>query len=877
MRWQWAALAILRSLVPTLGLPFIVSCHPPLQPGAQPHKVLQESFDTRLFQWSARPAKIGGVVRSASGSSGDGLRLSSGAAREETLVIRNIDAVELRGHRLVVSARVRAKARADNGRATIRISATHPGMPATTWTTAESEPATADWTQVSVALDVPSDTTDLQVQLVVRGDVDGWFDDVIGTAEPSPVFVARSLGLDEVDRLRVATAVIGYLRFFHPSDESAQANWRRIEVATIQRVLLAHDRHEFRMALDSLVTAVAPTSEIYETGSSPRASAVPQVSGGYLTRWVRYGFGGGVYLTFRDGVNGYNNVDNAAVRLYRRLPVSQLGGCRPLILRKQYQRRTGEPDVDFDISPSDDGPFATGPGKTWNAETGTLVDLPDGATEFSFGVTVTGHGVVAISQLALTCNGKVIADLLADRGELEGVGHELFDVDRNARCDGGSCVTISRLLATTWDEQRDAIDKQIGAGLRLHMPTAVWTDGNTTFPRSVVAPSPPFVLNDLAARVATVIDVWLVLRWFYPYSDDVKINWDNELALVVQKAAVARSADNVEVLVQELIAKLHDGHAFVNRSSIDGILPFKFRRIGDSVVTVDALLEYRDLLPRGSVITAIDEVPIAEVVAQVNPRISAATAAYHDFALSELLMYGRTGELVRMSARTPGSSAKLIEFTVPRLYGTAIGQFSGAHPTSGDEIVAGVYYIDLASISQDQVVGLLPKLTNAKAIICDARGAISQGAWRLIVHMLLRAVGSPRLLTPIATASGPKHYEENRWWISPRLPHIHALPIFLADGGSISQSETLLQMVKGEHLGTIVGENTAGTNGNVIFYDTLGRMKILFTGMRVLNIDGTLLHGQGITPDLVVHSTVDGIAAGRDEILDAARQLAAGH
>jgi C-terminal processing protease CtpA/Prc len=48
-----------------------------------------------------------------------------------------------------------------------------------------------------------------------------------------------------------------------------------------------------------------------------------------------------------------------------------------------------------------------------------------------------------------------------------------------------------------------------------------------------------------------------------------------------------------------------------------------------------------------------------------------------------------------------------------------------------------------------------------------------------------------------------------------------------------------------------------------------------FTGMRIPLQDGTALQGRGIVPDHVVHPTLEGVRAGRDEILDAALQLAA--
>lgn len=81
-------------------------------------------------------------------------------------------------------------------------------------------------------------------------------------------------------------------------------------------------------------------------------------------------------------------------------------------------------------------------------------------------------------------------------------------------------------------------------------------------------------------------------------------------------------------------------------------------------------------------------------------------------------------------------------------------------------------------------------------------------------------------------------------------------------------------MVKAYKLGIVIGEPTAGTNGNIVRYDSIAGTTIHFTGMRVLNPDRTLLHGRGVPVDILVQPSIEGIIAGRDEILDRAIQIA---
>jgi C-terminal processing protease CtpA/Prc len=77
-------------------------------------------------------------------------------------------------------------------------------------------------------------------------------------------------------------------------------------------------------------------------------------------------------------------------------------------------------------------------------------------------------------------------------------------------------------------------------------------------------------------------------------------------------------------------------------------------------------------------------------------------------------------------------------------------------------------------------------------------------------------------------------------------------------------------IVEAYHLGEIVGEPTAGTNGNVNQVALPGGYSFIFTGMKVLKHDGSPHHLVGILPTIPVHRTLAGIAAGRDELLEAA-------
>jgi C-terminal processing protease CtpA/Prc len=85
-----------------------------------------------------------------------------------------------------------------------------------------------------------------------------------------------------------------------------------------------------------------------------------------------------------------------------------------------------------------------------------------------------------------------------------------------------------------------------------------------------------------------------------------------------------------------------------------------------------------------------------------------------------------------------------------------------------------------------------------------------------------------------------------------------------------SYGETILQNIRDNHLATLVGESSGGTNGNIAEALLPGGFIMHFTAMRVQLPDGTAIQGKGIIPDHLVHPTLQGVRAGRDEVLMAA-------
>ena len=131
----------------------------------------------------------------------------------------------------------------------------------------------------------------------------------------------------------------------------------------------------------------------------------------------------------------------------------------------------------------------------------------------------------------------------------------------------------------------------------------------------------------------------------------------------------------------------------------------------------------------------------------------------------------------------------------------------------------------------------------------------------------------PQVTLPDRDSVGFIVKEMGRWNLPPLKPRLGAdgqKIAFVTGGGAISYAETCMAIVEHYKLGEIVGGPTAATNGNVNPFTLPGGFSIYWTGMQVLKHDKTPHHGVGVHPTVPVKRTVAGIAAGKDEVLEAA-------
>lgn len=240
------------------------------------------------------------------------------------------------------------------------------------------------------------------------------------------------------------------------------------------------------------------------------------------------------------------------------------------------------------------------------------------------------------------------------------------------------------------------------------------------------------------------------------------------------------------------------------------------------------------------------------------------------------MLRGPEGTLVELTISHAGGAPSRVS-----LNRSNVAALKEKRPKAIEEVKLGIWYVDLdgGRANMEDFKKALKDLSSAQGVIFDMRGYPNDVAMDALPRIASVPITSalwnvPKVVKPDHLGS---EFIQSRWPLrDPQVPKFRGKIAFITDGEAISYAESVMGMVENYKLGAIVGEATAGTNGNINPFMVPGNYTLIFTGMKVLKHDGSQHHGVGIQPTVPVKRTVAGIAAGKDELLEKAIEVVKG-
>jgi len=727
-----------------------------------------------------------------------------------------------------------------------------------------------------------------------------------------------------LQNFRAFTKLYGYIRFFHPSDEASSIDWDKFAVYGFEKVEKARDDNELKALLLELFLPIAPAIEIYFAGenfTNDQSKIIPADTTGLLpVAWQHKGIQDnmdtiyGIYKSTR--INRIPPVVNHSAILSKTIDASEYRGKKIKIITGikipfEDKDTNGELWVKtYRVNGEDSGysetHFEVDKWKKYEAE----INIHGDDLKIEYGVRLNNEGILFVNgfNLEVYDAGKWrSAELNDGKFEEQTYGkspqnwnivngdyiYEIIDFDtydNDKACFIQSCY--KKKPFEKYLLPGELINKPISDRLRCVVPLALYSDTDGTLPHSDVeslknlqAIIEDSKFSELSAdskyvRLAGIAKLWNVIQHSYPYFELYNIDWNGILNDALKFALISKNGVDFLKYLQIITANLNDGHAGAaySKHKFNYCYPPFLLDHAEGKYVVSRIFEKDTGLLEGDVLTEIDGRDVHEFAEEEGELISSATEGSRiNGILWGRLTKGEKDSIIRMKILREG--AKFDAETKRNFQFSDVkekGYYPEYRPEKISEVKPGIFYVDLTRLTTEELNGKIPELADAKGVIFDVRG------YPKLECDFLNNLSDKKLYS--AKWNVPQiiypDYENlvgfdtsERWEMEPLEPQFKGKIVFMTNGGAISYAESLMGIVEAYSLGEIIGEQTAGTNGNVNPIYLPGGYTAQFTGMKVLKHDDTPHHGVGIHPTVPVSRTIKGIREKRDEFLEKALEL----
>lgn len=347
-------------------------------------------------------------------------------------------------------------------------------------------------------------------------------------------------------------------------------------------------------------------------------------------------------------------------------------------------------------------------------------------------------------------------------------------------------------------------------------------------------------------KFAAVIKIYAVISTFFPYREELDLDWDDYLYRYLASVNMVDTDTEVYSILKMMVAELNDGHGYVKNditfsekcievdfgwfdgnllvigSNVSGVeLGDKLLKINDSAINevLDGKIKYRSGSPQWK-----------------NSRETMLIGC-GDSLLADTYVFSRAEDTIILKVNKTG-------------YATAHIQ---KQYTPIQDMGDSVYYIDLSRVTQDDFNKLIDTLKYSKGFIFDLR-EYPKIKPDFLGHFTQQKIFSTLWEMPLFVTNEKPIYDTiGRWEIKPKNPYLDCKVIFLVGPNTISYGESLLGIIDHYDLGLTVGTKSAGANGNMTSFFAPGGHIVYYTGMKVRQHNGEQLFVNGIDPKVNFH------------------------
>lgn len=385
---------------------------------------------------------------------------------------------------------------------------------------------------------------------------------------------------------------------------------------------------------------------------------------------------------------------------------------------------------------------------------------------------------------------------------------------------------------------------------------------------------PELTYPEMPIRILTLFRHWNMVEYFFPYKYLIDKNWETVLSDMIPIFYNANDALSYHLAVAQVATELNDCHSITRtgefRKEYSYGVPFNITVIDKKAIVwgiiKDSLCKLNDIR-HGDIIISINDTPVMDKLERLKPYVSHSNYPTLIRNASPLLAAGNTNSVKITFERNGKTETKNIyRYQNDTLLSWMLNTDTAKFKILDDNIG----YVNMGLLQELDVHYCMKAMENTSALILDVRN-YPNGTMYGICNALSEN-SRPFVSFTEPDYSCPGAFRSERGYNCGRKnkrPYKGKI-VVLHNELTQSHAEFTCMSFKTLQNTTLIGSQTAGADGNVSPIILPGGIRTRITGLGIYYPDGSETQRIGIVPDIEVRPTIEGIRAGRDEVLERA-------
>lgn len=385
--------------------------------------------------------------------------------------------------------------------------------------------------------------------------------------------------------------------------------------------------------------------------------------------------------------------------------------------------------------------------------------------------------------------------------------------------------------------------------------------------------------KDMGMKLLGLFRFWNMYEYYSPNVEITVEDWDEVLKKAIPEVAEAPDYRSYVLAIAQAVSKTGDAHItiadkekFLYYYYGRNFLPCSIRMIDGQAVIDQA----KNTLLSGDILVAVDGMKIGDRIEEQRQYLPLSEP---DKILNKMehLLLETQGTEAEVQIMRDGKEKTLRVRTQKYQY------FYKNPVQNGLLDKEDIGYIDPSALEKGELERLMKEFEDTKGIVVDMRYYPSTPIMYLLGEYIVpeqrtfSMIGMPNQAMPgaywtqeMVVGKGILKEQEND--IRTFKPYQGKI-VILMDESSQSQSEFTVMALRQSPNAIVVGSPSIGADGNIVKLSLPGSVILHISGLGVYTPEGGQTQRCGVKPDIECYPTVEGIRAGRDELIEKAVEI----